>query len=525
MGRRLAGGGAGDEAGDVSAPTRSRPGAGGPEYLRPSVTGSTIGRHAPPGHGRTIIAATICVAALGWFPTTALVIALPEVQADFGTSVDELGWVPNAYTLAVSAALVAAGRISDRYGRRRSFLWGALGFTAATALAAIAPSFPTLLVTVALSGVAGAFMFTSSLAILKVSFDGRRQAIAIGLWAAATNLGQALGSPIGGLLEDSALGWRSIFWLAIPFGLFPAFVAWRWVAESRARSPAPIDVAGALSVGAAVVLLVVGGMQGPEWGWLAPGTLVVLAGAALASAAAVVSLRRATEPILPLAAIGDRVFLSGTAINGLANVCFSALLFLAPLFLEDALGESPAQAGVLLLALTGTVVIAATLGGRLVGPRTAPFLLVGASALLVAGTLVSASLGPDSTYADLVPGWIVAGAGIGLIASVALNVALARVPAVIAGSATGVFAAAALLGGTFGVTIASALFDAFGDTDPTRGDAAAIAEGISRSLYVVAGLAALTVALSLTLVRGRRDPAGTGGEPGGISAVEPAQSG
>jgi MFS family permease len=461
-------------------------------------------------HGRTIIAATICVAALGWFPTTALVIALPRVEADFGTPVDELGWVPNAYTLAVAAVLIAAGRISDRYGRRRCFLWGSLAFTIATALAAIAPSFAVLLVTVALSGVAGALMFTSSLAILKVGFDGRRQVLAIGLWAAATNLGQALGSPIGGLLEDSALGWRSIFWLAIPFGLFAALVGWRWVAESYARSPAPIDVAGALSVGAAVVLLVVAGMQGPEWGWLAPGTLAVLAGAALAVVAAVVAQRQAREPILPPAAIGDRVFLSGTAINGLANVCFSALLFLSPLFLEDALGESPAHAGVLLLALTGTVVVGATVGGRLVAPNAAPVLLAVASALLVVGVLLSASLDADSTYADLLPGWIVAGAGIGLIASVALNAALARVPAAIAGSATGVFAAAALLGGTFGVTIASALFDAFsGDTDPAQGDAAAIADGISSSLYVVAALAALAVALSLALLRGRRDPAGS----------------
>jgi MFS family permease len=472
------------------------------------VSDLAVSSQAPPEHGRMIIAAGICVAALGWFPTTALVIALPQVEADFATPVDELGWVPNAYTLAVAAALVAAGRISDRYGRRRCFVWGALGFTAATALAAIAPSYPVLLVAVALSGVAGALMFTSSLAILKVSLEGRRQVIAIGLWAAATNLGQALGSPIGGLLEDSALGWRSIFWLAIPFGLFAAFVGWRWVAESRAPSSAPIDVAGALSVGTVMVLLVVAGMQGPEWGWLAPGTLLVLAGAALATLFAVLALRRAVEPILPAAAIGDRVFLSGTAINGLANVCFSALLFLSPLFLEDALGESPAHAGVLLLALTGTVVIAATLGGRLAAPGAARFLLVGASALLVAGTLLSASLGPDSTYADLVPGWIVAGAGIGLIASVALNAALARVPPAIAGSATGVFAAAALLGGTFGVTIASALFDAFSwDTDPSQGDATAIADGISSSLYVVAGLAALAVVLSLGLLRGGRDPA------------------
>jgi hypothetical protein len=191
-------------------------------------------------------------------------------------------------------------------------------------------------------------------------------------------------------------------------------------------------------------------------------------------------------------------------------VCFSALLFLSPLFLEDALGESPAHAGVLLLALTGTVVVGATVGGRLVAPGAAPVLLAVASMLLVAGVLLSASLGADSTYADLLPGWIVAGAGIGLIASVALNAALARVPAAIAGSATGVFAAAALLGGTFGVTIASALFDAFsGDTDPAQGDAAAIADGISSSLYVVAALAALAVALSLALLRGRRDPAGS----------------
>ena len=479
------------------------------------------------GGGRLVLAAAVCVAALGWFPTTALVIALPTVEAEFGTSVDELGWVPNAYTLAVAATLVVAGRISDRFGHRRFLLWGSLGFSAATALAAVAPSFSTLLVTVALSGVAGAFLFTSSLAILKVTFSGREQAVAIALWAAATNLGQALGSPLGGLLEDSALGWRSIFWLSIPFGLFAALVAARRVAESRQPSGAPIDLAGAASVAAAVVLLVVAGMQGPDWGWFAPGTLAVLAGAVAAIALAVVALRRAAEPILPPAALGDRDFLGGTLINALANVCFSALIFLGPLYLEDALGESPAHAGVLLLVLTGTVVAAATAGGRLIGRVAARHLLAGASGLIVAGVLISASVGSGSTYADLVPGWIVAGAGIGLVASVALNVAMSRVPTAMAASSAGVFAAAAVLGGTFGVTLASGLFEGFtGDTDPTAGDVAAIADGISGSLYVVAAVAAVAVVLSLAMLRRVPGPGLDAGAPAvGAGSPRGAQRG
>ncbi len=250
----------------------------------PRVTESGSTERDGRDRGRLVAAAAISVSALGWFPTTALVIALPDVQTQFGTSVTELGWVPNAYTLAVAATIIAAGRISDRLGHRRFFIVGTLGFSAAMALAAISPGFVFLLVAVAIAGVAGAFMFTSSLAILKARFSGRALTLTIALWAAASGLGQALGVPLGGLLEDSALGWRSIFYLSIPFGLFAAWVGIRRVQESREATTAPLDVAGAVGVGATVVMLVIAGMQGPDWGWLAPSTLGVIAGAALAAA-------------------------------------------------------------------------------------------------------------------------------------------------------------------------------------------------------------------------------------------------
>ncbi len=455
--------------------------------------------------GRLIAAAAISVSALGWFPTTALVIALPDVQTQFGTSVTELGWVPNAYTLSVAATIIAAGRVSDRLGHRRFFIAGTLGFSAAVALAAISPGFGFLLAAVAIAGVAGAFMFTSSLAILKARFTGRALTLTIALWAAASGLGQALGVPLGGLLEDSALGWRSIFYLAIPFGLFAAWVGIRRVQESRETTTAPLDVAGAVGVGATVVMLVIAGMQGPDWGWLAPSTLGIIAGAALAAVLAARAMRRASEPILPLDAFRDRGFIGGITVNSVANVCLSGVLFLAPLFLEDALGDSPGSAGVSLLALTGTLVIASVAGGRLVGVVSARTLLGGSAVLLVIGLLLAAPIEATTTYRDLVPGWIVAGFGIGLIGSVALNVALANVPRATAGSAGGVFSAAAILGGTFGVTAASALFDAFsGDTDPTGGNATKIAEGASGAMYALAAIAGVVVILALTMLRGSR---------------------
>lgn len=214
-------------------------------------------------------------------------------------------------------------------------------------MAAAAESYPLLIGAVIGLGVGGVALNTTSLAILDLRYSGAARGKVIGLWSAATGLGQAVGIPVGGLFIESPLGWPAIFWICVPLTIGVIVATICCVEESRAPVSARVDVAGAVALGGAVVLVTLFGVQGPEWGWSSPETLAILGGALLLGLVTPAVLRRARDPIVPPEIFRQRPYVGGFTVITLLNLPLSGVLFLMPLFLQEARGLSAATAGLL----------------------------------------------------------------------------------------------------------------------------------------------------------------------------------
>jgi MFS family permease len=465
---------------------------------------------------RAVLWAPVVASGVVWIPTTGIAIALPTLHAEFGTSISELAWIPGIYTLAFATVLLLAGRLVDRGGRRRFLIGGSSAFAVATLVASAAPSYGLLVTATAALGASSAFVTTSSLGVLEAAFSGPARTRAVSLWAAATAAGQAVGVPLAGLLLDTPLGWRAIFWVCAPIAAGVAIAAAWAVRESRDPDRGPLDLAGGLTAGISLALVGALGLQGPTWGLTSPATLGLLAAWLVVSAVALVATRRAEDPVVPTGLLRERQFAGGVAIAIVFNMCLVGALFVLPLFLEQARGAGTTLTGAVLLALTGAAAVSAPAGGPLAvrfGERTP---LVGAMALTCLGMLLLSRLDATTSAPALLPGLLLAGAGIGLATSLSATAAMAVVPPPRAASAIAVFGGAALMGSTFGTALAAGLFDVIAGPDAARaladGDATAIADGASGPLLALAGVAAAGIVVALVAV-GRR-----GGGPGDGSA-------
>ncbi len=448
--------------------------------------------------------------AIIWFPASAIAIALPELQDEFDASLSELAWLPTIYMLVFAALVPAVGRLSDRHGRRLTMTVGASIFTVATLGAALAPSYGLLLIALVAMGLGGVLISVAIFAIADVAYTGSARPKAIGVVSAATGLGQALGVPIGGTLVDSAFGWPAIFWICSPLALIVAVLA-RSLDETSEPSTARLDLVGAAFLGAALVIVTVVGVQGPDWGWTSVGTLLLLVGTIALVALLPWALRRADDPIAP-PELATRPYLGGVGLVALSNTPISAVLFLMPLLLQNGFGESATLGGWVLLAFGVPLVVFGFVSGWLVRPlglRGAGML--GCVAMAIGAALI-AIVDVGSGPRDLVPGMLLAGAGAGLTVAVGSTVAMASVRVEVASSASALLAACAFLGGAIGFALAAGLFDAFAGPDATgalaNDDLGAIVDGVRGAFGVVAGLTLMLLIVPLATFPARSNPPG-----------------
>src|SRR5215471_21299136 len=200
----------------------------------------------PCRHPTATLAASILGSGLAFVDGSVINVALPALDRDLHPGPDGLAWLVNAYLLTLSALILLGGAAGDRYGRRRLFLSGIGLFLAASLVCAAAPTLPIFLAGRAAQGIGAAMLMPNSLALLGAGFDDEAKGQAIGTWAGVGALTSAIGPLVGGWLVD-AVGWRTIFLLNLPIGLAAAWIAWRFVPESRdSRAGARLDLPGAL---------------------------------------------------------------------------------------------------------------------------------------------------------------------------------------------------------------------------------------------------------------------------------------
>jgi EmrB/QacA subfamily drug resistance transporter len=361
-----------------------------------------------------------------------VIVAVPALLRSFPQAgIAEISWVFNGYTIAFTAALLPAGGLADRFGRRRVYLAGLGAFSASALASALAPSAGVLIGARLVQGLAGGTITPLALALILPQFPDRRRGYAIGLWNATQSAAVAAGPSIGGLLV-SALGWRAAFGLQVPIGLMAlAGTAWAPSGPRAARARAgTADLGGVLLLVLAIALPALAIVQSHAWGVLDPRTGAALVGGLLLG---VVFVRRSLHrpaPLIDLALLRIRSVRRAWAVMLATGLVMYALPAAAVLFLTGVWGYSEARAG---LGVTPAPVVeaaAALAGGRLCGRYGPRAVAVPGAALLAASTLAFALAagGQPRYWAVFFPAVLASGAAIGFLLTSLSAAALSEVP-------------------------------------------------------------------------------------------------
>ena len=387
-------------------------------------------------------------------------VALPEIREDLGASFTDLQWVVDAYALGLAALLLVAGSLADRLGRRLIFVCGLVVFVFASILCGIAHE-PTMLnLSRALQGVGGAAMFATSLALIAQEFPPEDRATAIGAWGATIGAAVAVGPLVGGVFTEH-FGWESIFFLNVPIGLFAIFITLRNVGESKDERARSIDWLGAATFSLGLFALVFALVRGNAEGWGSPLIIgCLLESLALLLAFVAIELRT-KDPTFDLSLFRNRSF-NGVSIAafGLSASMFAMFLYLT-LFIQNQLGYGPLEAGLRFLPTTLVSFAVAPITAKLAESRGSPRFFFGLGLTLVGvGLLLMRNVTPESDWTALLPGFILAGAGVGctnpIIASVAVGVVEPRE----AGMASGISGTFRQVGIATGIAGLGAVFQA-----------------------------------------------------------------
>jgi EmrB/QacA subfamily drug resistance transporter len=345
---------------------------------------------------------------------TIVSVALPEITKDFSdTATATLSWVFTAYNVTFAALLLLAGKLGDRWGRKRAFEMGLVLFLAASVLAAVAPNAAVLIGARTLQAAGSALIYPASLALLLLEFPSSRRSMAIGVWGGIAGLGAAIGPTLGAILVEWA-GWRSVFFINVPFVTAAFIFGIKLLRESKGEQgderfdPVAVPLA-AISVG----LLVLAVVQGGPWGWTDPRVIAAFVGSAVLMPIFLVRSARHPKPLLDLNLFRLRSFSTGVGAQAIFVGSFFGWLVLMPSFFVNIWGWSPLAAGFALAPSPTIAGLVSPLAGRAadrIGHRG--LVIAGASASALGMVWWVLAIGPEPHYLrDVMPGMILLGLG------------------------------------------------------------------------------------------------------------------
>lgn len=359
----------------------------------------------------------LCVVLFGLFSVnvtiTILAVSIPRIAGDFGTTDHVMTWVVTGPTLAFGIIGPLVGKLGDRLGHRRVYLWGLLGAAVMAGLSAAAWSAGALIAFRTLGAIEGAATGPASFAIISRVFPREQRVKALGFWSMIGAGAPVLGVVIGGPLVE-ALGWRALFGCQIPIVLIAGVLAWRVLPETPRQRGGSFDVAGAALMALTVSPLLFALSEATNLGWASPTILLCLVVAPVSLVAFVVVERRVADPLLPLRYFARRNFTAPIIALAFLNAAYMGSFILTPLLLENLLGYSESRTGLLSIARPLAFSIVGPLAGYLtvrIGERVAS--LAGA-VTVVAGMIWMATLGIGSTDLMIIGSLAVAGIGMGL---------------------------------------------------------------------------------------------------------------
>jgi EmrB/QacA subfamily drug resistance transporter len=387
-------------------------------------------------------------------------VALPDIaKALKVTSNSDLSWIVTSYTLTFGGFLLLGGKIADRIGRRNVFMAGAVLFAAASLLGGVSGNLGLLIAARAIQGMGGALMSPAALSLLTVVFkEGEERDRALGIWAAITAGGAALGLILGGVLTEYA-SWRWVFLVNLPIAAIAVVGAIKFVPESRDERAQGFDIRGAVLITGGLMALVYALVKGNDYGWGDVKTLAWFAGALLSLAAFAVVQATSKNPLVPLRVLRNRSALGADIGALLIGAGIFAIFFFLILWMQSVNGWSPIRSGLAFLPMTLLIGVGAGIGSKLLGK-------IGPRPLLIVGPIVAASgllqlglrLEPGSSYVGVVlPALVCVASGMGLTFVALTSSAVAGVPGEDAGIASALLNAGQQVGGAIGLAVLTAV--------------------------------------------------------------------
>lgn len=427
-------------------------------------------------------------------------VALPAIRTEFELSATALQWIVNAYAVVFGGFLLLGGRLGDVIGRRRTMLAGLALFGIASLVGGLATDPVFLVAARAVQGLGAAALSPLSLALITVTFEeGPARSKAVGLWAAATMLGGALGVVAGGLLTDF-VDWRWVFLINVPIVIAAAVTAVNGIGGAQPGERPKLDIVGALLVTAGMLLLILAVVRTDEHGWVSGVTLGTVAVAVVLLAAFVAVETRVREPLMRLRLLAHGSVAGANVFGFMITAGQLTAFYFVSLHMQTVLEYSPAQAGIAFVPFA----LGAVVGMRLVAVVVNRF---GHRAALVFGGLLGAlgiawfGLGgpTGSFFTDILGPSVVASIGIGAGFVVMGTVAMRGVPAADAGMASGLLNSSRQLGGALGLAVVATAAAAVTGSDRSP---EALSDGYSTAFFLAGALiAAGTVVAGLLIPR------------------------
>ncbi|MGA7835288.1 MAG: MFS transporter [Acidimicrobiales bacterium] len=398
---------------------------------------------------------------------TIVIVALPEIQHGLHGTFSDVQWVVDAYALTLASLLLTAGALADRYGRKLLFIIGLVIFTLGSLLCGLAQSPLMLTLSRSAQGVGGAILFATSLALLAQSFHGKERGVAFGVWGAITGVAVALGPILGGLIT-SGISWRGIFLVNFPIGVVAVIITVLCVDESKTPDASRPDWAGFVVLTLGLVSLVYGLIRASETSW---GDSRVIAFLCVGGVLLVLFWfveAKVPHPMFDLSLFRTPTFDGGLVAAFAMNGSLFAMLLYIVLFLQDDLGYSALGTGLRLLILSAGTLVSATASGRLSSHMPVRW-LIGPGLLLVGvGLFLMAGITATTEWTHLVPGFIVAGFGSGMVNPPLASTAVGVVAPRRSGMASGVNTTFRQIGIAVGIAVYGTIFTTVLDHDLTH---------------------------------------------------------
>jgi EmrB/QacA subfamily drug resistance transporter len=442
--------------------------------------------------------------------STVVNVALPSIQKDLGTSVNQLEWVVNGYTLSFAALLVTGGRLGDIFGRRLVFAIGVAVFAVSSATAGLAQDPTMLIVSRICEGIGGALMMPATLSIVTDAFPPEERGKAIGTWAGISGLALSIGPLAGGFLTEQVT-WRAIFYINVPIAAIALFAAFTVVRESRDETAdRRIDYLGVVLLTVALTSLVLALIEGNEWGWGSGREIALFVTGAVATALFLVNESRVSAPVVDFTFFRSRNFVGANTVATIISFAMMGSFFFLAIYLQDLLGYSALETGVRFLPTTVVIVIVAPLAGRVADRIGSRWPMVLGLAITALSLYLFSLMDVSTTYNDLLPAWILLGIGIGMTMSPMSTAAMNAVPVDKAGVASGTLQMFRMMGGTIGVAATGAIFQSkLGDFNPALlaqggvAEASKFTDALGSAMLLGAVVTAVGAVVAALVIRGK----------------------